>query len=1345
MKKCSPNLLIAAFLIVANLVEAQKLYFVQGSSTSIIQRSNLDGSNVDLNESGTAVQDLVVDPVTNRIFWIESRGAGIPDVIRVADISSFGGTISFANQADFLLLGSNAQPFALEIDLINRQIYWTERGDNAIARANIDTSTPVRDPVASVNFLRGLGLDPENGKMYYIQEITSDLIVQANLDGSSPVTVLDGTDFGFAAFTEVAVDELNDMIYFTVNNEIWVSDLDGSAGSRQMILSGLESPRGIDIDNEGGFLFYADSGPTGNIGRSSLDGSGQIDIVTGLDAPANVALDLSTFDPPKLYWSEESGSEINRSNLDGTEFEEYYTGFPVFPTGIDIDEQSGFIYWTNTDGQVRRAGIGETSFESSEALIDESSAVQRNVQGIAIDTLNRLMYWCSEWNSEIRRANLDGTGLVTLIDASSPTPITNPFGIALDVANGKMYYTDNNGASPNIATLYEADLDGSNVVPLISSTASPETFFRDVKLDLFSNTIYWSSDLGIDFGFGLDAGQINIADLNDVAGTATSFMTNGAPGGIDLEFSEGKIYWADLGIISAEAPGIWRANFDGSNPEELLTGPTDVQMPKFVAIDARNLILPTFLNLTSFTPTHFENTVPLSSNITFEFDQDVDASSLNGNIIVSGEQTGIIEGVLSGGGTLSISFNPDADFRSGEIIRVTLTTGILGTSGDPLNEDFSFQFTAQSGIAPESPAFFEERVISDNSFDIDVFHVFASDIDSDSDMDLLAISDNTNAELAWYENDGAQNFTRNQIFSPTSNGPQSVSTGDYDMDGDLDIISTRAGVIDIFDNDGAQNFTRNQINLTGVGTGIPEAQIIDIDADGDMDIMASVGFTFPVNIREIRWLENDGSQNFTLNTISSVTIAVPNSFYASDIDDDGDLDLTVCSLTTPNIAWYENDGNQNFTENVLPVSLVSNLELVFTEDIDGDGDVDLITSSSQGVVWFENDGEEVFTERIINNTSIGCDDTYASDMDGDGDIDLICSGRFTTTAGFRLFYFENDGTGSFTAFDYPSTANSMENTYVADIDSDGDLDVFIGAQNGSRLVWFENTSSIVACTDPVTVDAGPDQSVTFNSSASLSGMAGGPASAVLWETDGDGTFDEETNLSTIYTPGVSDRNSGSVTLTLTAMDPDGSGPCTEESDVLTLTIQPNQPPTAQPPTQQTSPGTVLSFEISELNFVDPENDQIIIEGIQGTIPDAIYEFTASSITLDYSASDFIGTDLVTIFFTDGINTGLSTQFQVEIGADIEVINAVAPQGTPGVNDFLQINFLPDNSMVTIFNRWGDRVYEMENYDGNGDDINNSFTGLRNVSGSGSLPSGTYYYNIRTEDGRELNGFLVLRR
>ena len=91
---------------------------------------------------------------------------------------------------------------------------------------------------------------------------------------------------------------------------------------------------------------------------------------------------------------------------------------------------------------------------------------------------------------------------------------------------------------------------------------------------------------------------------------------------------------------------------------------------------------------------------------------------------------------------------------------------------------------------------------------------------------------------------------------------------------------------------------------------------------------------------------------------------------------------------------------------------------------------------------------------------------------------------------------------------------------------------------------------------------------------------------------------------------------------------------------------------------------------------------------------------------------------------------------------------ISPNGD-GINDYWEISDIeayPDNS-VSIFNRWGNLVFETNGYD----NINNVFTGNANQSsslGGGKLPEGTYFYIITLNglnNQNKLQGFLVLKR
>jgi len=90
----------------------------------------------------------------------------------------------------------------------------------------------------------------------------------------------------------------------------------------------------------------------------------------------------------------------------------------------------------------------------------------------------------------------------------------------------------------------------------------------------------------------------------------------------------------------------------------------------------------------------------------------------------------------------------------------------------------------------------------------------------------------------------------------------------------------------------------------------------------------------------------------------------------------------------------------------------------------------------------------------------------------------------------------------------------------------------------------------------------------------------------------------------------------------------------------------------------------------------------------------------------------------------------------------------SPNGD-GINDFWVIDGIenhPEN-MVTIYNRWGDAVFQTDGYD----NFTNVFSGnanQRQSTGAGRLPAGTYFFDIKVDGAHTLEktkGYVVLKR
>ncbi len=172
---------------------------------------------------------------------------------------------------------------------------------------------------------------------------------------------------------------------------------------------------------------------------------------------------------------------------------------------------------------------------------------------------------------------------------------------------------------------------------------------------------------------------------------------------------------------------------------------------------------------------------------------------------------------------------------------------------------------------------------------------------------------------------------------------------------------------------------------------------------------------------------------------------------------------------------------------------------------------------------------------------------------------------------------------------------------------------------------------------------------------------------------------------------------------------------------------------------------IVTINLEELisdpdNNLDPSTLQIITQPESGA-PASLSGFL---LTIDYTGVPFPGTDNVEIEICDLTGICAQQELTIELEGEVEVFNALSPNND-GANDTFILQYIelfPDteNNRVTIYNRWGDVVWEGTNY-------NNSTVVFDGVNNNGKeLPSGTYFYKIDFSIGLESKtGFLSLKR
>jgi len=304
-----------------------------------------------------------------------------------------------------------------------------------------------------------------------------------------------------------------------------------------------------------------------------------------------------------------------------------------------------------------------------------------------------------------------------------------------------------------------------------------------------------------------------------------------------------------------------------------------------------------------------------------------------------------------------------------------------------------------------------------------------------------------------------------------------------DLDGD--------GLLDVIDCD-AKNNTINWIRqypagvytesvLAGDLIAPAHVQAIDFDKDGDLDLVIAVlGMLFPNNdkIGSVVILENDGHSHFTKHLVVD-KIARVSDVRAGDLDKDGDMDLAVAQFGYDDgeTRWIENLGDWKFKSHILQnLSGPINVEIV---DIDKDGDLDIVSLVSQEweeIYCFINDGKGNFQPKLIwgsSNQDYGSSGISMCDLDKDGDMDILYSNGdafdYIPPQGrpwHGVQWLENKGNMKF-EFHRLCSFTGATNVRAADIDNDGDLDLFVVSEfnlwdkpDSYSMIWLENTGNM---------------------------------------------------------------------------------------------------------------------------------------------------------------------------------------------------------------------------------------------------------------------------------------------
>ncbi len=247
-----------------------------------------------------------------------------------------------------------------------------------------------------------------------------------------------------------------------------------------------------------------------------------------------------------------------------------------------------------------------------------------------------------------------------------------------------------------------------------------------------------------------------------------------------------------------------------------------------------------------------------------------------------------------------------------------------------------------------------------------VADVESADFNGDGRKDLLvaAFGWRRTGEIAIMENrttDAARPaFTKHTIDSRPG-GIHAIPV-DLNHDGKMDFVALLAQQFEsviAYVNRGTGGFDFDQKVIYAAphpNWGSSGIQLVDLDKDGDLDILLTHGDTFDDGLVKpyhgIQWLENTGGYPFVEHTLAAMPGV--HRAVAVDLDGDGDLDIVACALlaggsdvdeaTLPALVWLEQTRPGVFARHTIEMGIPRHATLD-VGDIDGDGDIDIVAGN----------------------------------------------------------------------------------------------------------------------------------------------------------------------------------------------------------------------------------------------------------------------------------------------------------------------------------------------------------------------------------------------------------------
>ncbi|XP_026176007.1 low-density lipoprotein receptor-related protein 4 isoform X1 [Mastacembelus armatus] len=444
-----------------------------------------------------------VDPKEGKVYWSDST---LKKISRAA--------INGTAHEDIVSTGLMTTD-GLAVDAVGRKIYWTDTGTNRIEVANLDGSMRKVLIWQNLDSPRAIAVYHEMGYMYWTDWGEHAKLERSAMDGSDRV-VLISNNLGWP--NGLAIDmAASQLLWADAHTErIEASDLNGQ--NRHTLVTPVQHPYGLTL--LGSHIYWTDwqsrsiqradknTGANTITVQANLPGLMDIQAVdrekpmgfnkcgrrnggcthlclprpngTSCACPTGILLKgdgRSCDDSPETYLLFSNRVSVRRISLDTNDHTDVHVPIPELHNVISLDYDSvdGKLYYTDvTLDVIRRANLDGSGMET---VISQGL---KTTDGLAVDWVARNMYWTDTGRNTIEVARLDGTSRKVLVNNS----LDEPRAIAVFPSKGFLFWTD----WGHIAKIERSHLDGSDRKVLINTDLG---WPNGLTLDYNTRRIFW--------------------------------------------------------------------------------------------------------------------------------------------------------------------------------------------------------------------------------------------------------------------------------------------------------------------------------------------------------------------------------------------------------------------------------------------------------------------------------------------------------------------------------------------------------------------------------------------------------------------------------------------------------------------------------------------------------------------------------------------------------------------------------------------------------------------------------------------------------------------------------------